>query len=343
MKKLGILIFLVIFLISLVSAYSYPYNVRIRPVHPEAGDTLTCTANTASKGADSSDFTFYWYLNGGSKSKKTENGWHGSFSTDAYSTFSGAKAGDSVECIVLTAGGGTAGADTVNVLGGSAPIENSFSVDVEPKDPNEHQDLTCTLTPGSNVEFDSSDYTFYWYINDAEKSIKTENGWHGDFSEAYSTLTEGYSNGDTVECLVRHSDSGAEVGTPYRLQIVNLAPTIQSLPMMNVTENQSISFTINASDYDEDALTYTIVSVTPLVARANTPTTRKNINGNVFTWKPNFAVVRHMDNSSIIDITIDVADLDTSTTRVFRRTLERLSDFGTMYLNRRPKLKNWWL
>jgi cytoskeletal protein CcmA (bactofilin family) len=155
-------------------------GVSISPSNADVTTTLTCTYSFSDPDNDADQSTINWYVN------SVQVGTGSSIS-------SGYAGGDSVECRVI-ANDGIVNGNTVT--SSSITIQNSAptvsGVGISPNGATSSDMLTCTYS-FSDPDNDADQSTIEWYVN-------------GAYAGSGSTLSLGYSSGDTVECRVTAND-----------------------------------------------------------------------------------------------------------------------------------------
>ncbi len=213
-------------------------SVTLSPSTAYEGDTLTCTPGTATDAdGDTVSYSYAWRVSGSTISRT---------STTLSSTYF-SKA-DTVVCVVTpTDGESTGSAVTSNTV----TIENTAptvsSVSISPSSPTASSTLTCSYSY-SDADGDSNASTVLWRVNGTSAGTGT-------------TLSSGYSGGDTVSCTVTPND-GEDSGTAASasVSIANTAPTLASATLTPTAayEGDTLTCTPGASsDVDGDTVSYT--------------------------------------------------------------------------------------
>ena len=130
-------------------------------------------------------------------------------------------------------------------IGNTAPSVTSAAIT---PDPAVYGDtLTCSHSGYADVDGDADASTYAWTIN-------------GTAAGSGSTLTSGFSGGDTVACTVTPHD-GTDAGTPVSTSITvdNTAPELASVSLSPTTVYEGDTLTCTpgtATDVDGDTITY---------------------------------------------------------------------------------------
>ena len=209
-------------------------SVSISPASPAVTDTLTCSYSGFSDAdGDSDNSTYSWTISG------TEVGTSATLS-------SGYAAGDTVTCTVTPNDGeedGTALSDAVTVENTAPEIT---SVSISPTSPTVSDTLSCSAS-ATDDDGDTVTLSYEWTVS-------------GTTVGTSSTLSSGFSAGDTVTCTVT-PDDGTDTGTPDSdsVTVDNTAPELASVSLSPATayEADTLTCTPTASDADGDSISYT--------------------------------------------------------------------------------------
>ena len=206
-------------------------SVTVTPTSPLVSDTLTCSATSTDDDGDTVTLSYAWTIGG------TTVGTSSTLS-------SGFSSGDTVTCTVTPHDGtesGTTGADSVTI-GNSAP--EVTSVTISPTAPTASDTLTCSAAT-TDPDGDTVTLSYAWAIG-------------GTTVGTSSTLSSGYSRGDTVTCTVTpHDGTVAGASDADSVVIDNTAPTVASVTITpsspTVTDTLTVSY--STADADGDSVT----------------------------------------------------------------------------------------
>ncbi len=203
-------------------------TVAISPSSAVVGDTLTCSyAGYVDPDGDPDASTYLWTINGSSAG-----------TTDTLS--SGFVGGDDVVCTVTPYDGfstGTALSDSLTVDNTAPSIT---SVAISPTSASTGDTLTCTYSGYSDADGDADQSTTLWTVG-------------GIPAGTDSTLTGGFSGGDTVACFVT-PDDGEDPGTAIgdSLTVDNSAPSITSVTIDPSSAGAEDTLTCSYTGYSDD-------------------------------------------------------------------------------------------
>jgi hypothetical protein len=157
-------------------------SVTLSPSTAYEASTLTCTPSATDADGDTLTYSYAWTVAGNS------TGTSGSTLSGTYFD-----RGEAVTC-TATASDGT---DTDSLASSSVTISNSTptapSVTVTPTSPSDTDTLTCSASGSTDADGDSIAYSYAWTVS-------------GSTIGTASTISSGFSAGDTVTCSVSASD-----------------------------------------------------------------------------------------------------------------------------------------
>ena len=211
-------------------------SVSISPSSPAVTDDLTCSYSGYSDPDGDGDSSTYSWTVGGSAAGSSATLSTGSFAS-----------GDTVICEVTPDDGtdtGTAQSATVTV-GNSAP--SIASVSISPSSAVVGDTLTCSYSGYSDADSDPDSSTYLWTVD-------------GSSAGTSSTLSSGFSGGDTVMCTVTPYD-GFSSGTAVDDSIVigNTAPELDDVSLFPTDAQEGDTLTCTpgtTSDADGDTVSY---------------------------------------------------------------------------------------
>jgi hypothetical protein len=213
-------------------------GVSISPDPAYKPDTLTCSPTGYTDADGDPDLSTYQWSIGG-------------IVVGTSSTLSGSFVkGDTVQCTITPFDGSDSGTpvSATRTISNSAP--SVASVSISPSGPIAGDTLTCGYSGFSDADGDSDASTYEWFVD-------------GVTSGTGSTLSSGFSGGDSVSCTVTPFD-GSDSGTPVSsasVTVGNSAPSITSVSISPdpayVTDALDCSYSgFSDADGDADASTY---------------------------------------------------------------------------------------
>ncbi len=218
-------------------------SVSLTPTTAYEGSTLTCSPTATDVDGDTLTYGYAWTVAGATLSATS-------------STLTGADfdEADTVSCTVTPNDGTTDGASlTSNAVTISNTAPSVASVSISPAAPQVGDTLTCSYAGFSDADGDADQSTYSWTIGGTEVGTS-------------STLSSGYSKGDTVVCTVTPYD-GDEVGAAVGDSVVllNTAPTLSTVsvsptsPAVNDTLTCSYGgFSDDDGDADQSTYSWTV-------------------------------------------------------------------------------------
>ncbi len=214
-------------------------SVSLTPTTAYEGDTLTCTEGTATDDdGDAITYSYSWTVDG------IDTGTSGaSLSSSHFDR------GEVVVCSVTpsdpTADGSAVDSNSVTISN-TAPVVSNVSI--SPSSPTVASTLTCTYTY-SDADGDADSSTYSWSVGGTEVGTT-------------STLSTGFSGGDTAVCTVTPND-GTDAGTADSGSVIvdNTAPSITSVSISPTDPTDADDLTCSYSgfsdaDGDADSSTY---------------------------------------------------------------------------------------
>ena len=202
-------------------------SVTITPPSATVGDDLTCNYTATDADADSLTPTYAWSVNG------VESG----TGTTLSSGFTG---GDQVSCTVTVddGNGSDSGSDSL-VIDNTAPVITSVSI--APSAPVAGDRLVCSYV-ASDADGDNLEPVYEWLVN-------------GNPSGTSSTLSGGFSGGDTVVCSVIVSDGIDSDTGSASVSVSNSTPTISNVGItpLGATISDALTCGWAYSDPDGDS------------------------------------------------------------------------------------------
>jgi hypothetical protein len=227
--------------------------VDITPDIPFTTNDLVCTIITQSTDPDGDavTYTYQWYRDGGLQKTTTTTAL-----SDTLSSASTAR--DEIwRCVVIpndTFIDGTSDEDQVTIQNSppTAPV-----VDITPDMPFTTDDLVCTITTQStDADGDAITYTYQWYRDGVLQRTRTTTAL-SDTLPSFSTAKD-----EIWECVVT-PDDGTLDGPSGEDQVTiqnspPTAPVVDITPDMPLTtDNLVCTITLQSTDPDGDAITYT--------------------------------------------------------------------------------------
>jgi C1A family cysteine protease len=227
--------------------------VDITPDEPLNTDDLVCTITIPSTDPDGDTitYTYRWYKNGVLQRTTTTTAL-----SDTLPAASTAR-GQVWKCVVTPSDGTTSGPpdeDEVNIQNNppTAPV-----VDITPNVPFTTNNLVCTIiTQSTDAEGDAITYTYQWYRDGAlqQTTITTA------LSDTLSSVST--ARDEIWRCMVTPNDTFVDGPSDEdQVTIQNsppTAPVVDATPDMPFTTDDLVcTITIQSTDLDGDAITYT--------------------------------------------------------------------------------------
>jgi hypothetical protein len=213
-------------------------SVSLTPTTATEGDTLSCTPGSASDAdGDSISHSYEWFVDSVQVAPTT---------TTLGDTFW--DRGEDVRCEVTPTDGTDSGTTVVSntvTISNSAPSISAVSI--SPSAPSASDTLTCSYSGYADADGDADASTTAWTVN-------------GSPAGTGSTLSTGFTSGDTVQCTVT-PDDGTDTGTPVSdsVTIQNTAPVLTSVSVSpnTPTVSDTLSCSATATDADGDTVSFT--------------------------------------------------------------------------------------
>lgn len=191
---------------------------------------------------------------------------------------------------------------TVYVSDGQAEVSQSFTLEVS----NTNRAPVITSTPVTTGQ-ENTAYTYIVQATDADNDALTYQlvAAPQGMTLVGNTLhwLPGYEQAGSHAITVEVSDGTAPVLQSYTLVIgnTNRQPEVTSSPTTSVSEGQDYTYTVEATDADGDALTYTL-------SKAPQGMT---LSGQILSWQPGYAAAGNHD------VTVEVSDGTETTEHAF--------------------------
>jgi hypothetical protein len=208
-------------------------SVTVSPTTAYEATTLTCTPSGSDADGDTISWSYAWTIGGTTVSTGT---------TITGSTFD---KGDVVRCVATPSDGtdtGSSGTSSAVTISNTAPVVTSVSV--TPSSATVASTLTCSAS-SSDADGDSIAITYAWSVS-------------GTTIGTGSTISSGFSKGDSVVCTATGSDGTDNDSDTDTVSIGNTAPVMGtvSITPTSPTDADTLTCTGTASDADGDSLSY---------------------------------------------------------------------------------------
>jgi hypothetical protein len=131
------------------------------------------------------------------------------------------------------------------------------SISIEDSDSVDFSAFFGTISPPMTINiglYDSND--------DLIHSFEDNTVVNGNFAQTYTVNQNIYSRSGDFQVRIHGSDNFGEMSTILYLDVINYPPVITSVPIIEVDENGFYSYDVEATDYDNHQLTYSL-SVAP--------------------------------------------------------------------------------